>query len=240
MLTRVRYLLFQIRKPDDPMARHEIECFSKALDCLPEHISIVDLLTETPSTGQLDAADVLLIGGSGDYSTTGDAPWLDATYDLLRSIHEQQRPMFGSCWGFQALAKALGGEVIHDMKLAELGTPEIELTAEGLADPVFGPLGDRFRVPVGHEDSVVRLPDNCTLLGKSNKANHILKCNDRPIYATQFHPELDRDGLVERIRVYPRYVEKIWNTTFDEFAHQCVETPKMKEILPRFLQLVLD
>ena len=233
------FLLLQIREPDDPMRQHEIQAFSSALPCAPHRITTADLLTEIPNEKLLDRTDVVLIGGSGDYSVTREAAWLDRTYELIRDLRRRCFPTFGSCWGFQAIAKAFDGCVVHDLDRAELGTPEVVLTAAGRADPIFGPLGERFMVPVGHEDSVVQLPECCSLLGQSCLAYHVLCVNDAPMYATQFHPELTRDGLLERVRRYPKYVEKILGISFDEFCDRCQETPKMCEILPRFLELVL-
>ena len=68
------------------------------------------------------------------------------------------KPAFASCWGFQALARALGGEVVTDLVRAEVGTFEIQLTAAGRSDPLFGPLGERFLAQLGHQDVVTRLP----------------------------------------------------------------------------------
>lgn len=234
-----RFLLLQVRKPDDPMLAHEVRSFSAALPCDPRQIVTADLITGAPDDHLLADADVILIGGSGDFSVTHEAAWLDRTYELIRELRRRRLPTFGSCWGFQAIAKALGGTVVHDLARAELGTPEVTLTDAGREDPIFGPLGNRFTVPVGHEDTVVQLPECCSLLAESPLAYHVLCVNDAPIYATQFHPELDRDGFFERVRQYPRYVESILGISVKEFAGQCQETPKMREILPRFLEWVL-
>ncbi len=234
--SHTRYLLLQVRDPGDLMREHEIQAFITALPCDREQIVIADLLTETIHGQVLDSVNVVLIGGSGDYSVTQPAPWLDRTYELIRELRDRKMPTFGSCWGFQAIANALGGQVLHDMERAELGTPEVTLTAAGRSDAIFGPLGESFMVPVGHEDSVVILPECCTLLGESSRAYHVLRVDETPMYATQFHPELTRDGLLERIRRYPKYVQKIHGISFDEFAGRCAATPKMIEILPRFLQ----
>jgi GMP synthase (glutamine-hydrolysing) len=239
MSVDANFLLLQIRNPDDPMREQEIQAFSSALPCDPRRITTADLITQTPSHHLLDQADVVLIGGSGDYSVTHEADWLDRTYELIRELRRRCLPTFGSCWGFQAIAKAFGGCVVHDMARAELGTPEVVLTAAGRADPIFGALGNRFMVPVGHEDSVVQMPKCCALLGESSLAYHVLCVDDAPMYATQFHPELTSDRFFERVRRYPRYVEKIVGLTVEEFCERRLETPKMPEILPRFLKWVL-
>lgn len=239
MLSKVRYLLLQVRNDDDPMSHHEVECFAKALHCDESQIAVFDLLKGAPGKREFDASDICLVGGSGDYSATAEADWMARTCDALREIHDTRKPMFGSCWGFQALAKALGGEVIHDLEHAELGTIEITLTEAGKADPVFGPVGATFIAPIGHEDCVTRIPEHCTLLGQTDKANQIYRFDDAPIYATQFHPELDQEGLIRRLEIYPKYVEKITHYKFEEFIKTLKETPKMDGILRRFVQHML-
>jgi GMP synthase (glutamine-hydrolysing) len=240
-LDRVKFLLLQVRNTDDPMLRQEWEVFSAAVGCPPGNLDTANLLLDDLIHKQAAVCDVVLIGGSGDYSAaaTVTSLWLDRTCELLQELHQQRKPIFASCWGFQALARALGGEVVCDPGLAELGTHEIFLTQDGKKDPVFGPLGDRFRAPIGHEDSVIRLPTCSTLIGRSQVANQIFRMDDAPIYATQFHPELTRKSFLERVERYPKYVTQIRGSSYEQFAEECQETPKMGEILPRFLSWVL-
>ena len=115
MPSRIRYLLLQIRDATDPMRNQEIECFSRTLPCEVGQIEVHDLLTGEPSQATLDAATIVLLGGSGDYSAAGEGAWLERALDALRRLHELAKPTFASCWGFQAMARAMGGEVIHDV-----------------------------------------------------------------------------------------------------------------------------
>ena len=160
----MRFLLLQIRNPDDPMRQQEVQSFSRALGVPLQAISVFDLLGEALRPEDLEAADVFLLGGSGDYSAAVDAPWLDRALDDLRLLHEFRKPTFASCWGFQAMARAMGGRVVHDPNRAEIGTIELTLTDAGREDPLFGPLGSPFSGHAGHEDCVDELPPNATLL----------------------------------------------------------------------------
>src|SRR5688572_32098818 len=110
----MRFLLLQARDADDPMRAHEVGVFGRALGLPAERIDTLDLLAEPVTAERLDAADILLIGGSGMYSACGDEPWLHRALVGLRLVYESRRPLFASCWGFQALARALGGRVVHD------------------------------------------------------------------------------------------------------------------------------
>ncbi|HWL72816.1 MAG TPA: type 1 glutamine amidotransferase, partial [Burkholderiaceae bacterium] len=157
-------MLLQVRDAQDSMREQEVGCFAAALSCDRQQIRTRDLLSAVPSALELSSTDMILLGGSGRYSATANAPWLDHALDLLRLLHTRRKPTFASCWGFQAMARALGGTVIHDPSRAELGTHAVTLTAAGKADPLFGALGDSFEAQMGHEDVVVELPRDAVLL----------------------------------------------------------------------------
>ncbi len=234
-----RFLLLQVRNDDDPMREHEIECFARSFRCSPDQIQIFDLLSGVPSDETLDSTDVVLLGGSGDYSVARGGPWLPAALETMRELYEYSKPTFASCWGFQAMARAMGGEVVTDHDLAEVGTATLELTPAGRRDPVFGPLGQTFSVQIGHEDIVTKLPPGAVLLASSRTVpNEAFRFEGKPIYCTQFHPELDRTGLIKRIAYYPEYLPLTGHTTLDEFAAATPETPETEAILRRFLSVV--
>ncbi len=231
------FLLLQVRNRDDPMRQHEVDCFARAFQCDPQQIFVHDLLAGAPTVRQLNAVDMVVLGGSGDYSVAEGGDWLPPVLEAMRELFDLSKPTFASCWGFQALAKALGGEVVTDLDRAELGTVEVFLTDEGLADPLFSFLGERFLAPMGHQDCVVELPPGAIRLASSELvSNQAFRFPDKPIYCTQFHPELDRHDLLERVRAYPKYVESITGETIESFAARCRETPKSNQLLGRFLR----
>lgn len=232
----LRYLLLQIRNPEDPMREQEVGCFVRALLVPRQQIEVVDLLTTAPMARELERYDMVLIGGSGHYSVAGEGTWLERTFDSLREIHALAKPTFASCWGFQAFARALGGRVVHDPLRAELGTHTLRLTDAGLADPLFAPLGPAFAAQMGHEDCVDELPPGATRLASSELVeNQAYRFDGLPIYCTQFHPELDAKSLRERAANYPEYIEHITGLTVDGFAALCRDTPESEALLPRFV-----
>ncbi|MDG2282543.1 MAG: type 1 glutamine amidotransferase [Longimicrobiales bacterium] len=235
-----RFLLLQVRNPGDPMSGHEIECFERCFDLASGQVEIFDLLSGAPSASQIDAVDVVLLGGSGDYSVARGGPWLGAALDAMVGLYESSKPTFASCWGFQAMARALGGEVVTDRSRAEVGVTWMELTDAGVKDPVFGPLGRHFQGLSGHEDHVVSLPDGAALLASSARsANQAFHFPGKPIYCTQFHPELDKAGLVSRIAMYPSYLPLAGASTLDELDEKTPELPQTEDLLRRFLRQAL-
>ena len=244
MFETVRYLLLQVRDADDPMAGHEVECFARALGCEPQQIREFDLIAGRPTETELDAVDIVLLGGSGDYCVSSGGAWLEPALDAMRQLHGSSKPTFASCWGFQAMAQALGGHVIADPSRAEVGTHDVFLTDQGRADPLFGALaeaGEHFPAQMGHEDVVDRLPDGAVLLAKTRVSNQAFHFPGKPIYCTQFHPELDRETLLDRLRIYPTYIERITGMPYDEFVEkQTGESSHTDALLWRFVKLVMN
>ena len=239
MSTQVRFLLLQVRNRGDPMRFQEVRCFARAFRCDVGQIEVFDLLSGAPGRAALDRSDVVLLGGSGDHSVARGGPWLGGALDAMAALYEEGKPTFASCWGFQAMARALGGAVVTDHARAEVGSVWLRLTEEAMRDPVFGHLGERCQVLIGHEDVVTALPRGATLLASSDQVeNEAFRFDGKPIYCTQFHPELDRSTIVERLAAYPSYLPLTGTSSVEEFAERTPETPHAEEILRRFLDLV--
>jgi len=239
VMRAVRFLLLQVRSPNDPMREHEICCFTETIGCEASNLRAVDLINDDISESLIRSYDVVLIGGAGEYSVATGGGWLPRALDFMRLLHDQSIPTFASCWGFQALARALGGEVIHDIGQAEVGTYDLTLTSEGRADPVFGALGSPFTAQLGHEDHVVALPPGAVRLAFSERTpNQAYRIEGKPMYATQFHPELTGEHLLTRLQRYPKYVEEVAGTTFDELRERTRESPAASTLMNRFLESV--
>jgi GMP synthase (glutamine-hydrolysing) len=235
----VRFLLFQVRDPDDPMRGQEIACFAEAIGVGEQRIETWDLLTQGPEAGILRHFDVLLFGGSGEYSTLGEEPWLLATLEFLRRVYEAGKPTFASCWGFQALGRAMGGAMAHDPRNAEVGTHRLFLTPQGARDPVFGQMPAEFLAQMGHRDRLVQLPPDAVLLASSRRVeNQAYRFAGKPIYATQFHPELTVPRLHERLNQYPQYADPAADITVQKVLEDLTPTPESNQLLMRFLEHV--
>ena len=149
MFDKLRYLLFQVRNHDDPICSQEIDCFARALQCERDQISIFNILQGVPTRQELNAIDMVLTGGSGDYSVAAGGSWLPAALETMRELHDWSKPTFASCWGFQAMALALGGEVVTDLSEPSWERPRLYLTEAGQRDPVFGPCHSPFVAHIG-------------------------------------------------------------------------------------------
>jgi GMP synthase (glutamine-hydrolysing) len=238
-LTELRYLLLQTRNADDAMRAQEVRSFARRLECDESAIDVFDLLKAAPPITRLEQADIVLLGGSGHYSAAGEGEWLERALESMRQLHDLAKPTFASCWGFQAMARALGGRCVNDVPNAEVGTTELRLTDAGRADPIFGQLPETFLAQAGHEDHVVELPADAVLLASSARVREqAFRFEGKPIYCTQFHPELDRQSILERVRAYPEYIERIADVSYDDFVASVRETPEANALLKRFVEVV--
>jgi len=237
MSHNLKYLLLQVRNGNDPMRHQEVRSFAQQLGCDKSRIVTHDLLKGAPTNSQLDKVDMVMLGGSGDYHVIDKGEWLEVVLEFLRELASSDKPTFGSCWGFQAFAKALGGKVIEDPKRAELGTLPMTLTEEGKQDPIFGQLRSPFRVVIGHMIIVDELPPGAIRLVSSKLVeNEAFRLDGKPIYCTQFHPELGKQELYERLVQYPEYVKEIAGVSLEEFMAKAEETPEANRLLPLFVK----
>jgi GMP synthase (glutamine-hydrolysing) len=124
--------------------------------------------------------------------------------DLADRVVAADFPFLGCCYGIGILGNRDGGVV--DRTYGEpIGAVTVTLTDEGRADPVFGVLPKSFDAFLGHKEAVTELPRDAVRLASSAACPvqaFRLRSN---VYATQFHPELDADGICTRIEVYRHY-----------------------------------
>jgi GMP synthase (glutamine-hydrolysing) len=237
-MQKINYLLIQARQEKDPMRQHEQMCFARSLKCDIINIKCVDIIRENISKKELKKIDVVIVGGSGDFSIAKGGEWMPKVLDFMNYLYEYSKTTFASCWGFQAMARAKGGEVMHDLKEAELGTTELWLTEEGKKDDVFKNLPTKFFAQMGHEDIVKKLPKEAVLLASSKKVkNEAFKFKKKPIYCTQFHPELNKNDLKKRMEIYPEYVTKILGISQKEFLKtKCMDSTDTDQLMINFIR----
>ncbi len=237
------FLLLQARDHDDPMAEHEWQSFARAMGVTRDDIHTWNLIEGTPDAATLDRHAAVLIGGSGQYSAGGDAPWLTSAATMVREeLVERGRPTFAVCFGLQLMGRALGEAVIHDPDNREVGTYEVRITPEAERCDLFGALPARFDAQQGHNDRILNTPAGTTKLAESDLADvQALVVERKPVWATQFHPELDVAG--NRLR-YVSYIENYGGLVGSE-----AEDPVLSSLRPshhatnllyRFAKMILE
>ncbi|MCG6857776.1 MAG: type 1 glutamine amidotransferase [Salaquimonas sp.] len=151
-----------------------------------------------PQGVELERFDGIVLGGSGVAWSAGD-PEARPYLDLLEKLFAAGKPVVASCWGLQAAAVLLGGEVAANAKGKEVGVArDITLTPEGRAHWTFEGLPERFDQPAIHRDHVTRLPDGAVHLAYNDICEiQAFGFQDGGIdfVGYQFHPEFELDYI---------------------------------------------
>ncbi len=234
-------LILQARTLDDPMLRHEQACFVEQTGLPSEHHHFCNLTDHQATYEILDQAEAVMVGGSGAFSVvTGGFDWHEHMLEAMRHIADRKVPMLGSCFGFQALVQALGGTLAKDEAQKEAGTFDISLTPAGKLDSIFGTMPETFLAQLGHNDSVVHLPESFELLAYSERCRtQGIRLKGTPIIATQFHPELSRKRNLER---YLHYIEnyrephETAEEAMDRAGRAVKESPQASRLVREFLE----
>jgi len=124
---------------------------------------------------------------------------------LFDKVFESDFPMLGTCYGIGAIAKYRGGQVSKEKYSEGVGVVKIELTELGKNDQLLKDLPTNFLAYGGHKEACQTLPNGAKLLARSNNCPIQMIKFGTNIYATQFHTELDRDGVILRIKVYKNH-----------------------------------
>ncbi|HLH86945.1 MAG TPA: glutamine-hydrolyzing GMP synthase [Xanthobacteraceae bacterium] len=126
---------------------------------------------------------VILSGGPASV-TDQNAPLAPA------GIYDAGLPILGICYGEQAMAQQLGGEV-EGGHHREFGRAEIEVTKPSALFEGIWHVGEKYPVWMSHGDRVTKLPAGFEITGKAPNAPIAMIADEtRKFYATQFHLEV--------------------------------------------------
>ena len=195
-------------RAEDAAAEDEYAAYLRYGGLEPSGLRRVRL--ESAPLPELDLSDYsgIIVGGSP--FTSSDPPEHKSPAQhrverelagLLDELVARDFPFLGACYGVGTLGTHQGA-VIDRTYGEPLGAAEIELTDAGLEDPVLGGMPRRFTAFTGHKEACSVLPPQAVLLARSAACPVQMFRIRQNLYATQFHPELDAEGLCTRIDIY--------------------------------------
>ncbi|MFC0581931.1 glutamine-hydrolyzing GMP synthase [Micrococcoides hystricis] len=145
-------------------------------EVVPHSLAVNEILERKP-------AAIILSGGPSSVYTEG-APAVDP------ALFEAGVPVLGICYGFQAMAKALGGKVEKTGK-REYGATAALTTPDGKDNPLLADIPVEQKVWMSHGDAVTEAPEGFTTVAATQAAPIAAFADDvRRLYGVQWHPEV--------------------------------------------------
>ncbi|WP_267424708.1 MULTISPECIES: glutamine-hydrolyzing GMP synthase [unclassified Curtobacterium] len=152
-------------------------------EIVPHSMSAEDIRAKDP-------AAIVLSGGPSSVYEDG-APALDA------AILELGVPVLGICYGFQAMASALGGTVANT-GLREYGATAVDVT--GTDSVLLGGQPAAQTTWMSHGDSVSEAPEGFEVLASSSSTPVAAFASDeRKLYGVQWHPEVKHSAFGQAV-----------------------------------------
>ncbi|WP_193509471.1 glutamine-hydrolyzing GMP synthase [Cryobacterium sp. BB736] len=138
---------------------------------------------------ELDPAGIVLSGGPSSVYEPG-SPSLDP------GILELGVPVLGICYGFQVMAKQLGGEVANT-GLREYGATQVSVVDRGT---LLDGQPDAQTTWMSHGDSVAKAPEGFRVLASTQSTPVAAFENpERGLYGVQWHPEVKHSEFGQNV-----------------------------------------
>ncbi|RKE63564.1 MULTISPECIES: glutamine amidotransferase [Microbacterium] len=204
------FVLLATRAEDVP-ADEEYELFLRHTGLEPASLRRVRLEAGPMPEIDLDDISGIFVGG-GPFNASD--PWeqkslvqrrVEAEFsNLLARVIAHDSPFLGACYGIGTVGAFLGATI--DRRFGEpISVVDVELTDAGRRDPLLAGMPPTFPAFVGHKEAISALPSRAVLLASSAGCPVQMFRVGENVYATQFHPELDLEGITTRIHAYAGY-----------------------------------
>ncbi|QYC38562.1 GMP synthase [glutamine-hydrolyzing] [Nonomuraea coxensis DSM 45129] len=154
------------------IARRVRECHVYS-EIVPSTMPVEEMMAKNPKA-------IILSGGPSSVYAEGAPP-------VPHGLFSTGVPTFGICYGFQAMAQALGGTVART-GVAEYGGTALDVLDEGV---IFAGLPASQQVWMSHGDSVAAAPEGFTVTASTGQTPvAAFEHPGRGLYGVQFHPEV--------------------------------------------------
>ncbi|WP_314502635.1 glutamine amidotransferase [uncultured Microbacterium sp.] len=201
------FVLLATRAEDLP-ADEEYALFLRYSGLSEEQLIRVRLEAEPMPRFDLDALSGIFVGG-GPFNASDPAAKKSAVQNrveaefsaLLGEVVPRDFPFLGACYGVGTVGSYLGATI--DRTFTEpISVVPVTMTDAGASDPLLKDLPPTFEAFVGHKEAITQLPASAVLLASSPGCPVQMFRVGQNVYATQFHPELDVEGITTRIHAY--------------------------------------
>jgi GMP synthase (glutamine-hydrolysing) len=199
-----------------------------------QDVTVCPVYDSQPLPGLSGFYGVIITGSHA--MVTDREKWSEQLAQWVRDAAFGRIPVLGICYAHQLLAQALGGKVGYHPGGLEMGSALIELTAEGMADPLLEVLPAKFTGHVAHAQTVTALPAGARGLAHNSFEPHHAIAFGHGTWGLQFHPEFTAGTVHMYIDEDKAWLEKKGYNT-GAMHSSVVESPYGEAILKRFIEL---
>lgn len=201
------FVLLATRAEDGP-ADEEYALFLRYSGLSESELVRVRLESEPMPALDLDELSGIFVGGGpfnasdADENKSAVQHRVEAEFAaLLDEVVARDFPFLGACYGVGTVGSFLGATIdrVHSEPISVV---PVSMTDAGTSDPLLQGLPPTFEAFVGHKEAISSLPASAVLLASSPQCPVQMFRVGQNVYATQFHPELDVDGITTRIHAY--------------------------------------
>ena len=236
----LKILLLQIRH-DEQVKKEEHDSFIVYSGLRRDQIDVLNVY-EKPDfkLNAVDSYDALFVGGTSNANVLKPEkyPFIDHCQDMMKYCLDKEIPVFASCFGFQLAVLVLGGEILHKEKDFEMGILPMQLSAAAKKDTLYKDTPNNFKAITVHQQLALNEPPQSTLLAYTDECCHSFKVNNRLFWAFQFHPEVDKQVLIDRLTLYKKkYTDDDGHLA--RILANAEETPESNKLVGKFVDRVL-
>ncbi|MCY0904387.1 glutamine-hydrolyzing GMP synthase [Arthrobacter sp. H14-L1] len=169
-----------------------------------------EVVPHTLSTEQLLAKNPAAIILSGGPSSV----YADGAPSVSPDLFETGIPVLGICYGFQAMAAAMGGTVAQT-GLREYGATDITTVGDGRS--ILAGTPNHQNAWMSHGDSVQQAPEGFEVLASTDSAPVAAFANEaKSLFGVQWHPEVKHSDfgqqVLENFLFYGAKLQPNWTT----------------------------
>lgn len=201
------FVLLATRAEDLP-ADEEYALFLRYTGLTPDQLIRVRLEAGPMPDLDLDELSGIFVGGGPFNASDPDEKKsvvqhrVEAEFEaLLDEVVARDFPFLGACYGIGTLGAHQGATI--DRSYPEpISIVPVSLAEDAASDPLLEGMPQTFEAFVGHKEAISALPPSAVLLASSPACPVQMFRVGTNVYATQFHPELDVEGITTRIHAY--------------------------------------